>query len=44
MACKHKFIYYGGQAKCTKCGQYLQPDGRVTQTPTGRTRKGGKKK
>jgi hypothetical protein len=38
MGHRHSFRYYGGVAKC-QCGKYLQPDGRVTDTPTGRTRK-----
>ncbi len=32
---KHSFRYAGGAAKC-KCGKFLQPDGRITDTPTGR--------
>lgn len=39
MACKHTWNYVGGRAKCTKCGMYLQPDGKITKTPTGRTLK-----
>lgn len=38
MSHKHAWTYGGGVAKC-KCGKYLQPDGKVTATPTGRTRK-----
>jgi len=41
MACKHKWKYAGGTAKCTNCGKYMQPNGKVTKTPTGR-RKGDK--
>jgi hypothetical protein len=37
--CKHSFKYYGGVAKCTKCKKYLQPSGKITDTPTGRKRK-----
>lgn len=45
MKCNHSFRYAGGVAKCIKCKKYLQPDGRVTDTPTGRRAraKGGKK-
>lgn len=39
MAHKHEWKYAAGRAWCDKCGKYLQPDGRVTDTPTGRTRK-----
>jgi len=34
--CKHSFNYYGGVAKCSKCKKYLQPNGKVTTTPTGK--------
>lgn len=37
--CKHNWKYGGGVCRCTKCKQYLQPGGKVTKTPTGRTRK-----
>lgn len=46
---KHMFSYAGGEAKC-KCGKFLQPDGRITDTATGRiyrkkkTTKNGKRK
>ena len=36
---KHLWIYYGGVCKCKNCGKYLQPDGKITDTPTGRKRK-----
>jgi len=36
---KHKWEYAAGRARCTKCKMYLQPDGKVTKTPTGRARK-----
>lgn len=36
MICKHKWQYAAGRAKCVKCGMYLQSDGKVTKTPTGR--------
>lgn len=39
----HRWVYYGGQAKCN-CGKYLQPDGRITATPTTRTRAASKKR
>ena len=42
--CKHTFNYAGGRAKCSKCGKYLQPDGKVTDTPTGKKKTTGKKK
>jgi len=32
---KHSFHYRGGEAKCD-CGKYLQPDGSITNTATGR--------
>ena len=35
---KHLWSYAAGQAGC-KCGKYIQPDGTITSTPTGRTRK-----
>ena len=41
---KHSFRYFGGAAKCS-CGKYLQPDGRITNTMTGRPgRKTSKRK
>jgi hypothetical protein len=42
----HKWRYSGGDAKCTVpgCKKYLQPDGRVTNTATGKTRKKPKKR
>jgi len=36
---KHQWVYYGGECKCKVCKKYLQPNGKVTLTPTGRTRK-----
>lgn len=36
---KHAWTYYGGVCKCKTCGWYLHPDGKVTSTPSGRTRK-----
>jgi hypothetical protein len=35
---RHRWTYFGGCARCA-CGLYLQPDGRVTKTPTGRRKK-----
>ncbi|GAB7387367.1 hypothetical protein BSNK01_12030 [Bacillaceae bacterium] len=43
MACKHQWKYAAGRAKCEKCGKYLQPDGKVTKTPTGREKRKGKR-
>lgn len=37
---KHMFRYCGGEAPCIHCGWFLQPDGRVTRTVTGRDRFG----
>lgn len=37
--CKHRWVYAAGVCKCSECGRYLQPNGNVTSTPTGR---GGK--
>lgn len=34
----HMFSYRGGEAKCS-CGKYLQPDGRITDTVTGRKKR-----
>jgi hypothetical protein len=39
---KHLFCYMGGEAKCI-CGKYLQPDGRITNTATGKVKKKKKK-
>ena len=39
---KHMFSYRGGEAKCT-CGKFLQPDGSITKTATGRRTKTKKK-
>lgn len=32
--CKHVFSYAGGQAKCDKCGWFVQPNGDITRTAT----------
>lgn len=32
----HTFSYRGGEAPCTKCGWFCQPNGDVTKSPTGR--------
>lgn len=40
---KHRWAYLGGQAKC-RCGKYVQPDGRITSTPSGRRRTNPKRK
>ncbi len=42
--CKHNWSYAAGRCRCTKCGMYLQPNGKITDTPTGRKKKGYNKK
>jgi hypothetical protein len=42
MTYKHTWSYAGGIARCVGCRKYLQPDGRVTDTPTGRKGKARK--
>lgn len=34
----HKWRYVGGYSRCDGCGKYVQPDGRITSTPSGRKR------
>jgi len=44
---KHHWKYFAGEARCVTCGLYLQPDGRVTRTRSGKSKRrpaGGKKK
>jgi len=44
---RDKVVYSGGVARIVSGpnkGKYLQPDGRITSTPTGRTKGGMKKK
>jgi hypothetical protein len=40
---KHSWRYMGGEAKCIYCHLFIQPDGKVTRTATGRTYKKRKK-
>lgn len=39
---KHKWVYRGGECKCSVCKKFLQPNGNVTSTANGRTIKKAK--